>query len=82
LRSYKNQIGFPSAAEDLVPNDKVRLSHLRENFRKRYLQTFSTEKFTIEKRVDAENQPIYTVKGDDNDTIIGKIYRKEVTPLQ
>jgi hypothetical protein len=82
IRSYKSSIGFPRAEPDLVTNDQVRMSHLRENFRKRYLQTFSTEKFTIEKRADTENQPIYTVKGEDNDTIRGKIYRKEVTPLQ
>lgn len=82
LRSYEKDLGHPSSPVDLVPSDQIRISHLRENFRKRYLQTFSTEKFTIEKRVDTENQPIYTVKGENNDSIRGKFYRKEVTPLQ
>jgi transposase InsO family protein len=80
LRTYKTKIGFPSTEADLKEGDQVRLSHLREPFRKRYLETFTDKLYTIEKSKNTENQPIYTVKDTNGETLVGRMYRKEVTP--
>lgn len=80
INTYKNKIGFPSKEAELESGTQVRLSHIREIFRKRYLETFTNKLYTIEKSKNTENQPIYSVKDENNETVIGRMYSKEVTP--
>jgi transposase InsO family protein len=80
IKTYKSKIGFPSNESDLKVGTRVRLSHIREPFRKRYLETFTEKLYTIEKSANAEKGSLYSVKDENNEALVGRMYRKEVTP--
>ena len=61
-------------------NSLVRLSKLRKLFEKGYGPKFTLEIFKISKVIKRE-QPLYIVQDLSGETIIGKFYKHELTPV-
>ena len=57
--------------------DQVRISKIKRQFEKGYLQNFSKEIFTVSKRI-ARNPPVYKIKDYDNEELEGTFYEKEL----
>ena len=67
----------PSPIPKLAVGDRVRLSKTRLQFAKGYLPNWTGELFTISK-VQLTNPPTYQVRDDNDETIEGTFYEKEL----
>lgn len=77
INAYQDKIGFITAPE-LKEGDHVRISRLRHPLTKKYLQSFTTEKFVLSKVLPKENQNIYKIRDANNDEIIGSFSKPEL----
>ena len=60
--------------------DVVRISKLREQFRKGYLQTFNDEYFVVKHRL-ATKPPTYQLRDRDGQVLVGTFYESELQPV-
>jgi hypothetical protein len=77
INTYKHRLGF-IPKPGLSEGDRVRISKLRHPLKKRYLQSFTTEKFVVKKVLPKENQNIYTLEDENKETIIGSFSKPEL----
>ena len=63
------------------PNDKVRITYLRNPFSREYDQRWSGEIFTIAKRFRRNGVPIYRLKDYVGDDITGSFYQQEIQKI-
>ena len=57
--------------------DQVRISKAKRTFEKGYLPSWTTEVFTISKRIP-RNRPVYKLQEYDGDELTGTFYEKEL----
>lgn len=77
INAYKDNLGV-TYKPGLKEEESVRISRLRHPFTKRYLQTFTTERFVVKKVLPKENQNIYKLRDSNNEDIIGSFSKPEL----
>lgn len=77
INAFRDKIGF-IPKPDLNEGDSVRISRLRHPLTKRYLQSFTTEKFVVSKVMPKENQNIYKLQDNKKEDIIGSFSKPEL----
>lgn len=77
INAYKDKLGFIQKPE-LHAGERVRISRLRHPLKKRYLQSFTTEKFVLTKVLPKENQTVYKLKDNNEEEIIGSFSKPEL----
>ena len=58
--------------------DTVRISHLRNLFSREYHQKWTSELFTIVKRINRSGIPVYEVKDWSGEPVVGRLYEQEL----
>jgi len=77
LKLYGKKIGIPAPENSMKVGEKYRISHLRENFRKRYLETFTEELFTLNKKINKQDTNLVRLSAHDGE-VKGSMYPEEV----
>jgi Integrase core domain len=77
INAYKDRIGF-IPKPGLQEGERVRISKLRHPLTKRYLQSFTTEKFVVTKVLPKENQTIYKLQDENKEDIVGTFSKPEL----
>jgi hypothetical protein len=75
---YGKYLQLPSKPSAYKENDRVRISHLREKFRKGYNQTFSEETFNVKKIIPKGSINLLSLEDDKKETLVGRFYPREV----
>jgi transposase InsO family protein len=77
INAYHDKMRFiPRPA--LKEEDRVRITRLRHPLTKRYLQSFTTERFVVTKVLPKENQNIYKLRDENKEDIIGTFSKPEL----
>jgi hypothetical protein len=79
---YSHRIGFTPPEAPLRVGEKKRLSQLHSIFRKRYMQNYTSEGFTLKKILPREGQNLYSLADSEGEPIGGKFYGVELQPFQ
>jgi hypothetical protein len=58
--------------------DQFRVSHLRDRFRKGYLQNYSSEEFTLKRVVKKDGLNQFELKDQAGEQLVGKFYAEEL----
>jgi hypothetical protein len=77
INAYQDKIGF-IPKQELKVDDRVRISKVRHPLTKRYLQTFTSERFVVTKVMPKENQTIYKLRDENKEDIIGTFSKPEL----
>lgn len=75
---YGKYLQLPTKPSVYKENDKVRISHLREQFRKGYNQTFSEETFNVKKIIPKGNLNLLSLEDNKKEELIGRFYAQEL----
>ena len=83
IESKPKKIGKPKnkIAHRFNQGDKVKLLAEKKPFDREYDQLYTTEYFTITDRYVKDGVPMYKIKDELNDPIIGSFYEKELTKV-
>jgi hypothetical protein len=74
IKLYKNKLATKEIKKPLVEGDSLRLSVVKETFKKKYFENWTSELFVFVKYVPKPGQALLEVKGADGKTIEGGFY--------
>ena len=81
LKVWKTLYGKPtrSSTKTLQVGDRVRISKAKRTFDKGYLPNWTTELFTISRKVPGQN--VYRIQDDHGEELEGTFYAQELQPV-
>jgi len=81
LHLYSKKIGKTAPDVSLKPGQRLRISHLRKNFEKRFLQSFTDEEFVLKKIFKKQGKNILKISAHDG-PVQGQFYVSEVRKIE